>query len=154
MFVVTNCIYILQVDGTPVALRECFIPLNPVRFSSSVLVAMERKFPSALDGGVPTSDEVHCFEIVCDGLSNIVKHFCPHPWNCVSVVYEALLHKYLKWNLKMQLCFCHIRHCLWNTRGDPLSGSADGSGGRFVVFLIHGKGICGALGVGKQEWNI
>uniref|UniRef100_A0A3B3YXP3 Uncharacterized protein n=1 Tax=Poecilia mexicana TaxID=48701 RepID=A0A3B3YXP3_9TELE len=35
-------------DGTPVALRECFIPLNPVRFSPAILVAMETVSPLAL----------------------------------------------------------------------------------------------------------
>lgn len=46
-----------QADGTSVALRECFIPLNPVRFSEETLVAMEKVSPSAL-GDVPTGNVV------------------------------------------------------------------------------------------------
>ncbi|KAK0134784.1 hypothetical protein N1851_029588 [Merluccius polli] len=34
-----------EVDGRPIVLRECFIPLNPVRFSSSVLAAMDAVVP-------------------------------------------------------------------------------------------------------------
>ncbi|XP_051236053.1 uncharacterized protein LOC127352013 [Dicentrarchus labrax] len=30
-----------QVDGCPIVLKECFIPLNPVKFSSSMLAAMD-----------------------------------------------------------------------------------------------------------------
>uniref|UniRef100_A0A3B3XN81 Uncharacterized protein n=1 Tax=Poecilia mexicana TaxID=48701 RepID=A0A3B3XN81_9TELE len=37
-----------QSDGTPVALTECFIPLNHVRFSPTILVAMKTVSPSAL----------------------------------------------------------------------------------------------------------
>uniref|UniRef100_A0A3P9PR06 Uncharacterized LOC103476393 n=1 Tax=Poecilia reticulata TaxID=8081 RepID=A0A3P9PR06_POERE len=37
-----------QSDGTPVVLKECFIQLNPVRFSPAILVAMETVSPSAL----------------------------------------------------------------------------------------------------------
>ncbi|XP_014882252.1 uncharacterized protein LOC106943455 [Poecilia latipinna] len=40
--------YQVKSDGTPVALRECFIKLNPVRFSPAILVAMETVSPSAL----------------------------------------------------------------------------------------------------------
>ncbi|XP_041850216.1 uncharacterized protein LOC121645682 isoform X2 [Melanotaenia boesemani] len=45
-----------QADGTPVALRECFIPLNPVRFSTSILAAVDKSFPSAL-GDFPTGKQ-------------------------------------------------------------------------------------------------
>uniref|UniRef100_A0A3Q3AIQ3 Uncharacterized LOC112449832 n=1 Tax=Kryptolebias marmoratus TaxID=37003 RepID=A0A3Q3AIQ3_KRYMA len=38
-----------KMDGTPVALKECYIKLNPVRFSADMLVAMEKVSPSALD---------------------------------------------------------------------------------------------------------
>ena len=37
---------VIQVDGAPVALRECFISLNPVRFSPAMLVAMDKVIPS------------------------------------------------------------------------------------------------------------
>ncbi|KAK0139608.1 hypothetical protein N1851_023517 [Merluccius polli] len=37
-----------QVDGRPIVLRECFIPLNPVRFSSSMLAAMDAVVPARL----------------------------------------------------------------------------------------------------------
>ncbi|XP_051258603.1 uncharacterized protein LOC127365008 [Dicentrarchus labrax] len=37
-----------QVDGSPVVLKECFIPLNPVWFSSSMLAAMDAVVPSLL----------------------------------------------------------------------------------------------------------
>ncbi|KAL7383662.1 hypothetical protein ABVT39_015495 [Epinephelus coioides] len=45
-----------QVDGAPVALKECFIPLNPVRFSPDILAAMDKVVPSAL-GSAPTGIE-------------------------------------------------------------------------------------------------
>ncbi|KAL7403392.1 hypothetical protein ABVT39_011473 [Epinephelus coioides] len=44
------------VDGTSVALRECFMPLNPVRFSPDMLVAMEEVAPSA-HGNVSTHNK-------------------------------------------------------------------------------------------------
>ncbi|XP_051260348.1 cytadherence high molecular weight protein 3-like [Dicentrarchus labrax] len=37
-----------QFVATPVALKECFIPLNPVRFSSSMLAVMDAVVPSYL----------------------------------------------------------------------------------------------------------
>ena len=48
---------VVQVDGAPVALQECFIPLNPVRFSHTMLVAMDKVVPSAF-GGVLTGNKV------------------------------------------------------------------------------------------------
>uniref|UniRef100_A0A8C6LU94 TeximYa n=1 Tax=Nothobranchius furzeri TaxID=105023 RepID=A0A8C6LU94_NOTFU len=42
-----------ETDDTSVALKECFIPLNPVRFSTSILAAMDTLAPLAL-GDVPT----------------------------------------------------------------------------------------------------
>ncbi|XP_049447583.1 uncharacterized protein LOC125898021 [Epinephelus fuscoguttatus] len=52
---------VIQVDGAPVALRECFIPLNPVGFSPAMLVAMDKVVPSAL-GGVPTGNKTPLVE--------------------------------------------------------------------------------------------
>lgn len=49
------------VDGAPVALQECFIPLNPVRFSHAMLAAMDKVVPSAL-GGVPTGNKTQPVE--------------------------------------------------------------------------------------------
>ncbi|XP_070407786.1 uncharacterized protein [Nothobranchius furzeri] len=42
-----------ETDDTSVAFKECFIPLNPVRFSPTILAAMDTLAPSAL-GDVPT----------------------------------------------------------------------------------------------------
>nr|XP_054589933.1 uncharacterized protein LOC129154114 isoform X1 [Nothobranchius furzeri]XP_054589934.1 uncharacterized protein LOC129154114 isoform X1 [Nothobranchius furzeri]XP_054589935.1 uncharacterized protein LOC129154114 isoform X1 [Nothobranchius furzeri] len=46
-----------ETDDTSVALKECFIPLNPVRFSPTILAAMDTLAPSAL-GDVPTDIQV------------------------------------------------------------------------------------------------
>uniref|UniRef100_A0A3Q2ZSZ9 Uncharacterized protein n=1 Tax=Kryptolebias marmoratus TaxID=37003 RepID=A0A3Q2ZSZ9_KRYMA len=45
-----------KMDGTPVALKECYIKLNPVSFSADMLVVMEKVSPSAL-GDVHTGNE-------------------------------------------------------------------------------------------------
>ncbi|XP_051269404.1 uncharacterized protein LOC127370939 [Dicentrarchus labrax] len=37
-----------QVDGCPIVLKECFIPLNPVLFSTSMLAAMDAVVPAQL----------------------------------------------------------------------------------------------------------
>uniref|UniRef100_A0A8P4JXI5 ubiquitinyl hydrolase 1 n=1 Tax=Dicentrarchus labrax TaxID=13489 RepID=A0A8P4JXI5_DICLA len=37
-----------QVDGCPIVLKECFIPLNPVLFSTSMLAAMDAVVPAHL----------------------------------------------------------------------------------------------------------
>ncbi|XP_075307056.1 uncharacterized protein LOC142368767 [Odontesthes bonariensis] len=37
-----------EIDGTPVVLKECYIPLSPVRFSPDMLVAMEKVSPLAV----------------------------------------------------------------------------------------------------------
>ena len=39
-------VIVTQVAGTPVVMRKCFIPLNPVRFSSAMLDEMENIVPS------------------------------------------------------------------------------------------------------------
>ena len=59
---------VIQVDGAPVALRECFIPLNPVRFSASMLVAMNKVVPSAL-GDVSTGNTVIKVKVTSDTLN-------------------------------------------------------------------------------------
>ncbi|XP_034036663.1 uncharacterized protein LOC117519423 [Thalassophryne amazonica] len=53
------------VDGAPVAVRECFIPVNPVQFSPAVLAAVDKVVPSAL-GGVPTGNEVINLKVTSD----------------------------------------------------------------------------------------
>ncbi len=61
---------VLQVDGTPVALRECFVPLNPDWFSPAMLVAMDKFVPSAL-GSVPTGTKVIIIQVISDRLDII-----------------------------------------------------------------------------------
>ena len=56
---------VIQVDGSPMAFMECFIPLNPVRFSPAMLVAMDKVVPSAL-GGVPTGNKVINLKVTAD----------------------------------------------------------------------------------------
>lgn len=83
-------------DGAPVLLRECFIPLNPVRFSPAVLAAMDTAVPSAL-GGVPTGNPVMILKVtsdrssrkvsvihtklVCTGLLMFHSRFRPRLWH-------------------------------------------------------------------------
>ncbi len=68
--------YVIQVDGAPVALQECFIPLNPVRFSPEMLVAMDRVVPSAL-GGVPTGNKVINLKVISHCLNFNILSFPP-----------------------------------------------------------------------------
>ena len=64
-----------------VMLKECFIPLNPVRFSSSILAAMDAVVPSRLptpehsDTAVPQDKTVICIQIVAVGFCFFLSPF-------------------------------------------------------------------------------
>uniref|UniRef100_A0A8C4FBN1 Uncharacterized protein n=1 Tax=Dicentrarchus labrax TaxID=13489 RepID=A0A8C4FBN1_DICLA len=66
-----------QFVATPVALKECFIPLNPVRFSSSMLAVMDAVVPSYLPTpeytAVPHDETVICIQIVSVGFCFFLK---------------------------------------------------------------------------------
>uniref|UniRef100_A0A8P4KT77 Uncharacterized protein n=1 Tax=Dicentrarchus labrax TaxID=13489 RepID=A0A8P4KT77_DICLA len=72
--------------ATPVALKECFIPLNPVRFSISMLAVMDAVVPSHLPTpectAVPHDKTVICIQIVCVGFCFFLK-LTPFK-NCLS----------------------------------------------------------------------
>uniref|UniRef100_A0A8P4GD44 Uncharacterized protein n=1 Tax=Dicentrarchus labrax TaxID=13489 RepID=A0A8P4GD44_DICLA len=75
-----------QFVATPVALKECFIPLNPVRFSISMLAVMDAVVPSHLPTpectAVPHDKTVICIQIVCVGFCFFLK-LTPFK-NCLS----------------------------------------------------------------------
>ncbi|KAK0137017.1 hypothetical protein N1851_026801 [Merluccius polli] len=82
-----------KVDGRPIVLRECFIPLNPVRFSSSVLAAMDAVVPARLPSpdlpAVPQGSPTYCGRATeaCD----LQEETCNGPGGCNSNCCDQIL---------------------------------------------------------------
>ncbi|KAK0142502.1 hypothetical protein N1851_019574 [Merluccius polli] len=82
-----------EVDGRPIVLRECFIPLNPVRFSSSVLAAMDAVVPARLPSpdlpAVPQGSPTYCGRATeaCD----LQEETCNGPGGCNSNCCDQIL---------------------------------------------------------------